>query len=194
MIILMCFINCKDSSNKNYAITEDAIPKSIIDQLNHFNQENTEYNDSVYFFVNFGLDSRRKRFFIYNNHLDSITGKGLVTRGTCWGKTAPKGAKYSNVVGSNCSSLGKYKVGNSYNGQFGLAYKLYGLDSTNSNAFERFVVLHGHSCVPNEENGLPLCLSQGCPTVSHDFLNELGQIIDNSDRPILLYLFDEPSN
>ena len=75
-------------------------------------------------------------------------------------------------------------------GKFGLAYKLYGLDSTNSKAFERFVVLHAHSCVPNEEiDPEPLCQSWGCPTVSPEFLQELKKYIDASEKPILLWIY-----
>ena len=67
------------------------------------------------------------------------------------GKTNSSDVQFSNEEGSLCTSLGKYKIGSSYNGKFGLVYKLYGLDASNSNAFNRFVVLHSHSCVPNTE-------------------------------------------
>ncbi|MGZ8558091.1 MAG: murein L,D-transpeptidase catalytic domain-containing protein [Chitinophagaceae bacterium] len=52
------------------------------------------------------------------------------------------------AIGRGCTSLGKYIVDNSYIKRFGLAYKLYGLDKTNDKAFQRFVVLHAHECVP----------------------------------------------
>ena len=97
---------------------------------------------------------------------------------------------FSNEPGSNCTSLGKYKIGNAYQGRFGLAYKLYGLDKTNSKAFERFVVLHAHSCVPaNDVYPLPICPSQGCPTVAPEFLQKLTRYINSSDEPILLSIY-----
>jgi hypothetical protein len=58
---------------------------------------------------------------------------------------------YSNSAGSNCTSLGRYKIGKSYTGQFGLAFRLYGLDKSNSNASSRFVVLHAMGCISYDE-------------------------------------------
>jgi hypothetical protein len=66
--------------------------------------------------------------------------------------------QFSNSANSLCTSLGKYKIGNVYNGKFGLAFKRYALDTTNSNAYNRFVVLPAHPCVPNAETAtLPIC-------------------------------------
>jgi hypothetical protein len=86
--------------------------------------------------------------------------------------------------------LGKYKVGYSYNGRFGLAYKLYGLDKTNDKAFERFVVLHSHDCVPETEVKDDICQSDGCPTVSPGFLQYLKPIINASKKPVLLWIYE----
>ena len=100
-------------------------------------------------------------------------------------------ASFSNVLGSNCSSEGKYIIGNKYSGVFGTAYKLHGLDSTNSNAFSRFVVLHSHSCVPDEEQEDDICASEGCPTVSPITLKILEPYLDNASKPILLWIYKE---
>jgi hypothetical protein len=86
------------------------------------------------------LPSGQNRFFIYDITKDTIRNSGLVTHGRC-NEMWLDGRKYSNTPGCGCTSLGKYKIGNSYMGRFGLAYKLYGLDKTNNNAFKRFVVL-----------------------------------------------------
>src|SRR5690606_10981001 len=101
---------------------------------------------------------------------------GLVAHGE--GNSSYSKFKFSNKIGSNSTSLGRYKIGESYHGQFGLAYKLYGLDETNSNAFKRYVVLHSHQCVPSEPVApLPICMSQGCPTVSPEFLYKLDEFL-----------------
>jgi hypothetical protein len=94
------------------------------------------------------------------------------------------------VVGIGCTSLGKYKIGNSYTGKWGYSYKLHGLDSSNNNAFERTVVLHSHSCVPESEVDDDICQSNGCPTVSPNMLGELKTIINNSKKPVLLWIYD----
>jgi hypothetical protein len=113
---------------------------------------------------------------------------GLVAHGS--GLTNTDNIVFSNEPGSYCSSVGKYRIGASYYGQFGLAYKLYGLESTNNNAFERFVVLHAHDCVPEKEvYPLSICESWGCPTVSPGFLDKLAGYIDHSDKSILMWIY-----
>jgi hypothetical protein len=146
------------------------------------------YNTQYCFMVDMKIESGKKRFFVYNLQKDSVELSGLVTHGS--GKTSTGKIQFSNTANSLCTSAGKYKIGNSYMGKFGLAFKLYGLDDTNSNAFNRFVVLHSHSCVPNAETApFPICESWGCPTVAPAFLSELKNYIGQSEKPILLNIY-----
>ncbi len=95
--------------------------------------------------------------------------------------------RFSNTPGSNASSSGRFRIGRAYQGCFGLAYRLHGLDSTNSNALRRYVVLHAHDCVPETEvYPAAICMSQGCPTVSPGLLRELVPYLDQSERPVML--------
>ncbi len=121
---------------------------------------------------------------------DKIMHAGLVTHGSCASTLQPGERTYSNVNGSLCSSLGRYKIGVSYQGVFGLAYRLHGLDRTNTNAFIRAVVLHSHSCVPNKATTEAICQSWGCPTISFTFLQTISRFIDASAKPILLAIYD----
>lgn len=147
------------------------------------------FNDAICFFVDMSLPSGQNRFFIYDLKKDTLNNSSLVTHGRC-NEYWLEGRKYGNTVGCGCSSLGKYKVGYSYSGRFGLAYKLYGLDKTNDKAFERFVVLHAHECVPETEVKDEICQSDGCPTVSPGFLQYLKPIINTSKKPVLLWIYD----
>lgn len=147
------------------------------------------YNELTCFFIDMTLPSGQKRFFVYDFVKDSIQRSGLVTHGRC-NEMWLEGRKYSNVPGCGCTSLGKYKIGNPYNGRFGLAFKLYGLDETNNNAFKRFVVLHSHECVPETEARDEICQSDGCPTVSPQFLQQLKPLINRSPKPVLLWIFE----
>ena len=147
------------------------------------------YNESVCFFIDMTLVSGQKRFFVYDIVKDTIQISGLVTHGRC-NEMWLEGRKYSNEPGCGCTSLGKYKIGNLYYGRFGLAYKLYGLDKTNDKAFKRFVVLHSHECVPETEVQDEICQSDGCPTVSPQFLQQLKPLIERSSKPILLWIFE----
>jgi hypothetical protein len=149
-----------------------------------------KYNTNTCFLIDMSIESGKNRFFVYDLEKDSIVDAGLVAHGRC-NKDWLKGRQYGNNIGCGCTSLGRYKVGNPYNGRFGRAYKLHGLDSSNNNAFKRFVVLHSYSAVPDAEvHPLPICQSDGCPMTSEAFLKKLATVIDHSKQPILLYIFD----
>lgn len=147
------------------------------------------YNTQICFLVDMSLPSSQSRFFVYDLKKDTLQNMGLVTHGRC-NQEWLEGRRYENRVGCGCTSLGKYKVGYAYTGRFGLAYKLYGLDKTNDKAFERYVVLHAHACVPETESADEICQSDGCPTVAPGFLQQLKPIIKESKKPVLLWIFE----
>ncbi len=149
------------------------------------------FSKQYLFLIDMHIASGSNRFFVYDIAGDSIVAAGLVTHGRC-NSNWLVGRKYGNKIGCGCTSLGKYKIGNSYNGRFGKAFKLYGLDSSNSNAFSRYVVLHSHECVPeNEIDPYPICQSDGCPTVSPQFLKTLSAFIEKANAPILMCIYDQ---
>jgi L,D-transpeptidase catalytic domain len=159
--------------------------------LRQFALENA-YDTGYAFLVNMSLKSGKKRFYVVNLQTMTIVNSGLAAHGRGEERfTFEK--SFSNNPGSNCSSIGRYKIGKPYQGQFGLAYKLHGLDSTNNNAFKRFVVLHAMGCISYEETKLPICQSEGCPAVSPRFLEEIQPLIDSRKKPMLLWVFDSTS-
>jgi hypothetical protein len=146
------------------------------------------YNTHYCFLLDMKIPSGKKRFFVYDLKGDSVAKAGMATHGS--GGTYSPEIIFSNEPGSNCSSIGKYKISQSYNGKFGLAYKLHGLDKTNSNAYNRFVVLHAHPSVPLEEVApQKICTSWGCPTVSPFYLQQLKLYLDMPGKPILLWIY-----
>ena len=150
---------------------------------------NKRYDTSLCFLLDLSLHNGRKRFFICNMQNNRITNSGLVTHGSCNARYLSQ-VQYSNTKGCGCSSYGKYRVGSLYKGKFGDAFKLYGLDSSNSNAYNRFIVLHSHSCVPDTEvYPNQICNSEGCTTVSPAYLKELASVITTRTKPILLWVF-----
>ena len=148
------------------------------------------YCTSYCFLIDMSLHSGRNRFFIYDLNNNKIAKEGLVAHGSCNSNYLEE-ASFSNVSGDGCSSTGRYKVGYAYEGRFGTAYKLYGLDSSNSNAFKRNVVLHAYGCVPDSETyPQSLCNSLGCPMVSYSFLETASKYIKQSRKPVLLWVFE----
>lgn len=163
--------------------------KSEITEIRSFLGKTSKYNSDVIFLLDMKIESGRNRFFIYDLKHNKLLDKGLVGHGSgsetgIYGKL-----KFSNTKNSNCSSLGKYAIGGSYSGRFGKAYKLYGLDETNSNAFDRNIVLHKYSDVPFEEQLNPICNSLGCPMVNEKFFKIIEKKIDNSKKKIILVMY-----
>lgn len=162
--------------------------KSRLNQAINYIERNN-YSDKYCFLVDMRLHSGKKRFFVYDLQKNTVAFSGLVAHGSCNTQFLSQ-ARFSNTPETGCSSLGKYKVGKSYYGQYGRSYKLHGLDNSNSNAFKRAVVLHGFDCVPDREiYPRVLCNSLGCPMVSPSFFRKLSGIIDRSDKPILLWVY-----
>lgn len=147
------------------------------------------YDTAVAFFIDMQVKSGRERFFVVDLSNNTIIKKGLVAHGRGNEKfTFDK--RFSNDEGSNCTSLGVYKIGKAYNGSFGLSYKLYGLNKTNRNALKRYVVLHAMGSIPYEESKWPIAQTEGCPAVAPAFLEELAPILDNAPRNVLLYIYN----
>jgi hypothetical protein len=148
------------------------------------------YDRKYAFIINMGMLSNTKRFFIVNLKSMCVESSGLVAHGKGDGLKFTGGRQYSNEEGSNCTSLGKYKIGNSYLGFFGLAFKLDGLEASNDNAMDRKIVLHSMHCIPESPGDKPICVSEGCPAVSDQFLLQIKEIIEQSKKPILLLIYD----
>ncbi|MFQ3173904.1 MAG: hypothetical protein ACI9WT_000466 [Flavobacterium sp.] len=147
------------------------------------------YNKEIAFFIDMGIESGRYRFFVYNLKTNEIIDEGLVTHGLGSEKKANGQLTFSNVNNSLSTSLGNYSIGDSYSGSYGKAYKLYGLDETNSNAFARSIVLHKMSTIPDQEQNEPIEKSFGCPAVNELYFERLANIIDNSNSKVILNIY-----
>ncbi len=167
---------------------EDKMATEII-RVRHLLNNNSKYNTEVVFFIDMKIASGKNRFFIYDLKRNKIIDRGLVAHGLGSETEIPGELKFSNLNNSLSTSLGKYSIGNSYYGKFGKAYKLYGLDETNSNAFKRNIVLHKFSNVPYEEQEGYICDSYGCPMVNEQFYSRIEKIIDNSNKQIILNIY-----
>ena len=204
LLLLICFmyLSCKDDTSTktvkkttNEKSSELVLLKqtfkhkidSLVPLAKQFTKSNG-YNQEYIFIADLSLHSGFERFAVLYLKKDSILNAGLVAHGA-GGKYWAVKARFSNIPNSLCSSPGKYRIGEKYDGRFGKAYKLYGLDKTNSNAFQRFIVLHAYDCVPAKMlyPGI-LCNSEGCPMVSYRFLSLLSSYIDKSKRPVLLWI------
>ena len=146
--------------------------------------------------VNFGKHSGEERFFIYNVRNNKYEYSGLVQHGNGKGNTASK-PKFSNVIGSNCSSLGLYKItckDNMHSWPGAPCFRMVGLDSTNSNAMARGILIHPsltRTLMPFEVWGLDMPLtweSQGCFAVSCNTMYEINKRFKRNNMYLYAYV------
>ena len=174
-----------EATNHN---TEERLKKQVASVKNIINT-NAHYNGEVAFFMDMRIASGKNRFFIYDLENNTIIDKGLVAHGSGSETGIRDQLKFSNINNSFATSLGSYSIGYSYKGKFGKAYKLYGLDKTNSNAFDRRIVLHYYYDVPYEEQEANICNSLGCPMVNKKFFSKIEKVIDDSKTSIILNIY-----
>jgi hypothetical protein len=138
------------------------------------------YNDEVVFVADLEKPRQSTRFSVISLDTGDILAAGYVLNGR---QDAQGRVMYSNVPESYTSTRGFAKVSERYTGRFGKAFRLDGLEETNSNMRRRAIVLHAYPGV-----GATVSFnSQGCPTVSPSFLEVLDEYyIKPSCKPILL--------
>ncbi len=161
-----------------------------VNEVKSFTAANHGYSRKIAFLVDMKIKSGKNRFFVYDLENEKIIDQGLVAHGS-GSETGIKGdiLQFSNMPNSNCTSLGRYSVEKSYKGVFGKAFRLAGLDESNSNALKRAIVLHCYKEVPDDEKEYYIINSHGCPMVSEVFFKRLEKIIDSSDSKIMLSVY-----
>src|SRR5439155_23352579 len=101
---------------------------------------------------------------------------------------------FSNVEGSNKSSLGIYLTAELYQGKHGLSMKLDGMEPTNSNARKRAIVMHGADYVSQKviaQQGR-LGRSLGCPALPMDAITRIVKKLDGKSV-LLIYGKESPT-
>lgn len=121
-------------------------------------------NQTVMSVIDYRQKSTAKRWYFINlttgvvNQLHVSHGKGSDSNHDGYAE------KFSNVEGSNATSLGFYKTAETYQGSNGYSLRLDGLSTTNSRARQRAIVVHGADYV--QDQNVIQGRSYGCPAVS----------------------------
>lgn len=188
IIIILLTILLQQSYNYFYY---PKIDRTRLHEAIKYAKENN-MNERYFMFVDFAEHSGRNRFYLYDNTNDIVILKGLCAHGNGKGSTLSK-PDFSNTLGSNCSSLGKYEIKYFVRTRnIKKAYVLSGLDETNSNAQKRGILIHpsktismfGFGCFPFY---IPLGnISHGCFAISINNFNKLKTIIEHENKSILL--------
>lgn len=186
IFLFILLVSCSKAESQQAEVK--GVPQSKISEIKSY-IKNKDYNQDLAVFINFKIPSGKYRYFLYDLKNNKIVQKAIVSHGSGSVVQGSNDLQFSNTEGSYQSSLGKYAIGGSYMGQFGKAYRLKGLDPTNSNAMQRAIVLHSFSSVSDVESEKPATLSLGCPMLSINAFKETARYIDQSEKPIILYTF-----
>ncbi len=122
--------------------------------------------------IDFDKPSSMKRMYVIDMKSWDVEPY-LVTHGKNSGTLYA--TRFSNVNGSYMSSLGIYVTGYEYQGSNGRSVKLHGMEPSNSNAFARYIVLHGAEYATEEyvQKYGRLGLSLGCPAFDKQYIDHL---------------------
>lgn len=164
--------------------------KKAIDTAKSFKNwlSKNNYNTDYMFVVDFSISMDYKRFHLIDLNRDSIEKSSIVAHGRGGGSSLDV-VKTSNKPGSLCSSVGRYKIGDSLWGEYGKGFWLHGLDTSNSNATKRLVVMHYYDNQSCEEGESPIYYSEGCPMMCKTDFYYYNKIIKNSSKPMLMLIY-----
>lgn len=112
------------------------------------------------------LPNTTERLWVIDVEHARVLHRSLVAHGE--GSGYLRARRFSNVPGSECTALGFYRTSGTYSGVHGYSRRLWGLDKgQNSNAFDRYIVLHAADYAGPEyvrAHG-HLGYSRGCPAL-----------------------------
>jgi hypothetical protein len=155
-------------------------------------------NDDFCILIDMSLHSGVKRFVVWDFKENEVSGTYLVGHGcgnNSWSSDESKdNPTFSNEDGSHLSSLGKYKLSGRGHSDWGInvKYLMHGLEETNNNALNRFIVFHSWNLMSDNETypkGSPE--GWGCPTISNNAMRKLDPIIQKSQKPVLMWIYNE---
>jgi hypothetical protein len=164
-----CYSNCGLEGKLDFEIFENAMES--LDEMEYS-------NEGIVTIIDFSKPSTEKRLFILDLKEQEILYHTYVAHGKNTGLNMA--TKFSNNKGSNQSSLGLFRTGESYQGNHGYSLRLDGLEKgINDNARRRAVVMHSAGYVSDDfikRNGR-LGRSWGCPAVPVEFSKEIIDLI-----------------
>ncbi|RWX02439.1 murein L,D-transpeptidase catalytic domain-containing protein [Flavobacterium cerinum] len=195
ILLLFGLMSCMSSSENETALAAKNYALQHTEALAFCKKK--DFNQEYYFLIDMSVHSGKKRFYVYDFKQKKVIDSNLVTHGSCDiledNDTKYEKAKFSNRDNSHCSSVGKYKIGKRDYSSWGIKVKywLEGLETTNSNAKNRVVVLHSWEAVHNTEIYPKYSpLSWGCPAVSDAFMTKLDNKLQKTEKPVLLWIVE----
>lgn len=152
----------------------------------------TTNEKTVFTVIDFTKPSTEKRFCVIDLKQKAVLFESYVAHGRNSGENYA--VSFSNVPGSNKSSLGIYRTGTTYYGKNGYSLLLEGLEKgINDKARERAIVMHGAKYADPAVIGRQgrLGRSLGCPALPLEISEE---VINAVKEGTLLYIYGNESS
>lgn len=146
------------------------------------------YNCNVVLLWDLSLHSGRRRFVVWNVAKGRAEHCFVCSHGSGSAKNRVRSAyaECSNAEGSHLSSEGRALVAERYEGRYGVAYRMDGLDESNSALRERCIVLHGWQYTTSFPiYPLPTAGSWGCPVLSRKAMRIVDEILQREQKVVL---------
>lgn len=149
------------------------------------------YNEDIVILWDLSLHSGRRRFVVWDLVADKPLRAFVASHGSgseCSHRYSAY-ASTSNRVDSHLSSVGRAVVAERYVGRYGVAYRLDGLDESNSAMRERCIVLHGWKHTTSLPIWpIPTVGSWGCPVLLRRSMSILDEILRDK-QGVVLYAY-----
>ena len=198
LVAVMAFVNCSGSNGhdeKHQIVDLNNRYRSLIQE--QFQTKSRHFNaDTRYLIiVDYSIPSNSNRLFVWDTEQDEIVEKFWCAHGFGGSSTADK-PEFSNAMGSNCSSLGWFLVDKSVGVSATYGYRYHavdGLDTCNSNARSRQLLIHPWSSVTRDYQAKiqhPMVLdyrSAGCFTTTDEGFKTIDRYIKSCQKRLLLY-------
>ena len=154
------------------------------------------YNTQIGILVDYSLYSGRTRYFVWDFAKEEAVVSSVSPMGCGKGRSYGRN-KFSNEPGSRCISLGHYKIGKERQ-MYSLnrkCFELDGLDSSNSNARSRAILLHPSSLPSISIYPLPIIsaipYSAGCITMPFSKYDETSRLLNSvGNKPVIMWVYN----
>lgn len=209
-LTVLFFVSCKNDNRNSLSSvvskekTDVEIKKPELDlvKIKKKAQEALKFcrskkmNTDFCILIDMSLHSGVNRFVIWDFKEEKISSQHLVGHGcgnNAWSSDESKeDPTFSNEDGSHLSALGKYKLGERGRSDWGInvKYLMQGLEPTNNNALKRFIVFHSWNLMSDKEvypKGSPE--GWGCPTISNNAMRKIDPMIEKSEKPVLMWMY-----
>lgn len=129
----------------NYVDPQRVIPATALQRALKYYKEHRGIlaNQNYLSVIDYSQHSSKKRLYVIDMRTGAVE-RFLVSHGKGSDPShSGYATSFSNRNGSNMTSLGYFRTAETYSGKHGYSLRMDGLSSTNSNARDRAIVMHG---------------------------------------------------